>query len=343
MLTAELTAPREFRLAQQTIEEPGPGEVQVRVRAVGICGSDLHSYAEGAVGDSPCIYPMVLGHEPAGTVVKAGAAVTGWAEGDRAALEPAIYCYHCEFCRSGRHNVCAHIRFLSTPGHPGFFREIVNLPAANLLAIPPRLSIEQATLAEPLAIGLHSMKFASIEIGETVAVFGAGPIGLVTIACAKLAGAGRIFAVEPVAHRREMALKMGAAVALDPNAYDVAREIVKDTAGRGVDCAIDCAAKESTTNEAIRASRNAGRVVLTGIHSASFVAFEVSPMRRKELAIFNVRRSNHESHAAIELLLDHTAWFAPMITHTRPIDQIAEAFRITEHYDDGVGKMVVEV
>jgi L-iditol 2-dehydrogenase len=149
--------------------------------------------------------------------------------------------------------------------------------------------------------------------------------------------------VEPVAHRREMAIEMGAAVALDPNACDVASEIVKDTGGRGVDCAIDCAAKQSTTNDAIRAARNAGRVVLTGIHSASFVPFEVSPMRRKELAIFNVRRSNHESHAAIELLLEHTAWFAPMITHTRGLDQIAEAFRIAEHYADGVGKMVVEV
>ena len=108
MLIAELTAPREFRLAQQTIEEPGPGEVQVRVRAVGICGSDLHSYAEGAVGDSPCVYPMVLGHEPAGTVVKAGAGVDrlgGAATAPR--LNRRIYCYHCEFCRSGRHNVCS--------------------------------------------------------------------------------------------------------------------------------------------------------------------------------------------------------------------------------------------
>ena len=89
------------------------------------------------VGDTPCEYPMVLGHEPAGTVVKTGAGVTGWQPGDRAALEPALYCYHCEFCRSGHHNVCANIRFLSNPGHPGFFREFVNLPVANLLAIPP--------------------------------------------------------------------------------------------------------------------------------------------------------------------------------------------------------------
>lgn len=341
MLTAELIAPREFRLAEREIEDPGPGEVQVRVNAVGLCGSDLHSYSEGAVGDTPCEYPMVLGHEPAGTVVKTGAGVTGWSRGDRAALEPSLFCYHCEFCRSGHHNICANIRFLSTPGLPGFFREFVNLPVSNLLAIPANLSLELATLVEPLAIAMHSLKFAAIQPGETVAVFGAGPIGLLTVACLKVAGAGRIWAVDPVPHRREMAKHIGADEALDPTDLDVARQIQADTAGRGVDCAIDCAAKEHTTNWAIRAARHGGRVVLTGIHSAVMVPFEVSPMRRKELAIFNVRRSNDESHAALDLLLERVAWFAPVVTHTRPLSRIAEAFSMNERYADGVGKMVI--
>ena len=225
---------------------------------------------------------MVLGHEPAGTVVKTGSGVTGWAPGDRAALEPALYCYHCEFCRTGHHNVCANIRFLSNPGLPGFFREFVNLPVSNLLAIPPELSLELATIVEPLAVAMHSMKFAQIQAGETVAVFGAGPIGLLTIACLKVAGAGRIWAIDPVPHRRELARHMGAHATLDAES-DAARQIMADTAHRGVDCAIDCATKEDTTNVAIRAVRNAGRVVLTGIHSAAMVPFEVSPMRRKEL------------------------------------------------------------
>src|SRR5204862_3691389 len=160
MLVAELTAPREFRLAQQNLDDPGPSEVQVRVDAVGICGSDVHSYAEGGIGDTPCQFPMVLGHEPAGTVVKTGSGVTGWSPGDRAAFEPGIYCYHCEFCRSGRHNICENIRFLSNPGIPGFFRDLVNLPVGNLQAIPPELSLDQATLIEPLAVALHSMQFA---------------------------------------------------------------------------------------------------------------------------------------------------------------------------------------
>ncbi len=341
MLIAELIAPREFRLTQGPMAPPGPGEVQVRADAVGICGSDIHSYAEGGVGDTPCRFPMVLGHEPAGTVVATGPGVTGWSPGDRAALEPAIYCYHCEFCRTGHHNVCANIRFLSMPGDPGFFREFVNLPAASLIAIPPNLSMELATVVEPLAVALHSMKFAAVQAGETVAVFGAGPIGLLTVACLKAAGAGRIWAVEPVAHRREMARHMGADEALDPAGIDAVRQIQADTAGRGVDCAIDCAAKQHTTNWAIRVARNAGRVVLTGIHSDAIVPFEVSPMRRKELAIFNVRRSNHDSHAALEMLLERTAFFAPLVTHTRPLEQIAEAFSIAENYTGGVAKMVV--
>src|SRR5215471_21409489 len=252
MLVAELTGQREFRLTEQPIDPPGPGEVQVRVGAVGICGSDVHSYAEGAIGDTPCAYPMVLGHEPAGTVVKTGAGITGWNAGDRAALEPAVYCYHCEFCRAGRHNICANIRFLSNPGIPGFFREYVNLPATNLLAIPATLPIEAATLVEPLAIALHSLKFVEPQPGETAAVFGAGPIGLLTIAALKIAGAGRIYAIEPVAHRREMARQFGADAAMDPAQTDCAREIQHETSGRGVDCAIDCAAKQESTNQAIR-------------------------------------------------------------------------------------------
>ncbi|HEX3876324.1 MAG TPA: alcohol dehydrogenase catalytic domain-containing protein, partial [Bryobacteraceae bacterium] len=136
MIAAELTGVRQFRLAEFPDQPPAPGEVQVRVEAVGICGSDVHYYSEGGIGDTPCVYPMVIGHEPAGTVVKCGEGVTGWSAGDRAALEPALYCYHCEFCRTGHHNVCANIQFLSTPRLPGFFREFVNLPVANLLPLP---------------------------------------------------------------------------------------------------------------------------------------------------------------------------------------------------------------
>ena len=282
---------------------------------------------------------MLLGHEPAGRIVKAGAGVTGLAVGDRGALEPAIYCYHCEFCLSGHHNVCANIRFLSTPGHPGFFRELVNLPVENFMAIPAGMSYGEAALAEPLAIALHSLRLAQIGRGETVAVIGAGPIGLLTIAALRAAGAATVWAVEPLAHRRELARGIGADVALEPG--EAVEEILHGTGQRGVDCAIDCAAGEETTIQAAQITRNAGRVVLTGIHTSAFAKVDVAAMRRKELTLFNVRRSNHETDAALELLGAQAAWFAPLLTHTRELDRIDEAFKIASQYKDGVGKMMV--
>lgn len=338
---AELYGPRQFRIVEPALGDPAPGEVQVRIDAVGICGSDLHSYAEGGVGDTPCSYPMVLGHEPAGVVMKTGPGVTGWSPGDRAAFEPAIYCYHCEFCQSGHHNVCANIRFMSMPGDPGFFREYANIPAGNLIPIPPHITAACATIIEPLAVVLNSMKFAALRVSETAAVFGAGPIGLLTVICLRLSGAARIWAVEPVPERRELALQAGADAALDPSAIDPSREILRDTGGRGVDVTVDCAAKGGSVNHCLRATRNAGRVVITGIPVETEVPLEFSPMRRKELAIFNVRRSNHDSDAAREVLAANLARFAAIITHTRPLAQIAEAFSQVEHHRDGTGKLVI--
>ena len=339
--TAELTGVRQFRIVEQVAADPPPGEVQVRVAAVGVCGSDLHSYAEGAVGDTPCVYPMVLGHEPAGVVVKTGAGVTGWSPGDRAALEPALYCYHCEFCLSGHHNVCANLRFMSNPEEPGFFREYVNLPARNLLALPAGLSLEHATLVEPLAVVLHSMQFVALRPGETAAVFGAGPIGLLTVIALKLAGAGRVWAGDPVAHRLDLARAAGADAVLDPRAVDPVRQILADTGNRGVDVAIDCGGKHDSINQCIHAVRNAGRVVVTAIPSGVLVPLEFSPMRRKEIALYNVRRSNHESGAALAMLADHIARFAPLITHTPPLSEIGRAFAQLENYEDGAGKLVI--
>jgi L-iditol 2-dehydrogenase len=339
MRAAELIAPLTFRLTGMPIEDPGPGEVQVRIEAVGVCGSDLHAFTEGAVGSTLNVYPMVLGHEPAGRIVKTGAGATGLAAGDRGALEPALYCYHCESCLSGHHNVCANIRFLSNPHHPGFFRELVNLPVANFLPIPTGMSFNEATLAEPLAIAMHSLRLASIRQGETVAVIGAGPIGLLTIAALRAAQAGRIWAVEPLAHRRDLARGIGADAAIEPG--EAAEEIHSGTVQRGVDCAIDCAAGEHTTTQAIQLSRSAGRVALTGIHSTPLVSMDGSAMRRKELTIFNVRRSNHETREALELLHAHAEWFRPLLTHTREIEHIDEAFAIASQYRDGVGKMIV--
>lgn len=342
MRLAELFEFRRFRIVEQDTEEPGPGEVQVRIEVVGVCGSDLHHFSEGRIGGIPTVYPLVMGHEPAGHVVKTGPGVTGWAPGDRAALEPSHFCCRCEFCRKARYNLCADLKFLSAAPHPGVFRDYVNLPAHNLMPVPAELSLEEVTLFEPLAVVLHSMRFAALEFGETAAVFGAGPIGLLTVLVLKLAGARRVWAVEPVAHRREMALRMGADAVIDPGTADPVGQIRADTGGRGVDLVLDCAAKGDTINQSVRATRRGGRMVLTGIPSGSHQTLDIDTMRTEEIAFFNVRRSNDEAHAAVELLRQRRAQVAPLLTHRAPLEGIQGGFEMLERYEDGVVKLLVK-
>lgn len=337
----ELAGLREFAIRETTAPPPAPGEVQVQVKYVGICGSDIHYFAEGGVGPAKCRYPMVIGHEPTGVIAALGAGVSGWQVGDAVLCEPAIYCYHCEFCLSGRHNVCSNIRFLSAPAEPGFFRDRVNLPVGNLLAPPKGVGLAEATLFEPMAIILHSMKFARPEIGDTALVYGAGPIGLLTIAVLKLSGVSRIWCAEPVAHRRDMARALGADVVFDPAGTDVPKQILSDTFQRGVDIAVDCATQGETINQCLRSARNAGRVVVTGIPSTLDYPLDIHALRVKELYFYTVRRSNHEGHAGIRLLEEHPKLLGGIVTHARPIETVNDTFRMVEGYEDGVGKAVL--
>ena len=262
MRAAEIFEPQRFRIVDHPQPKPGPGEVLVRVAGVGICGSDLHWFTDEGVGRNRIRYPAVLGHEPTGEILATGDGVTGWGPGDRAALEPAIYCYHCEHCHTGNHNVCANGRFLSSNGEPGYFREFVAIPASNLLPLPAELSWCVCTLFEPLAVILNAMDYAMLRPGETAAIYGAGPIGLLTLAMLKLSGVGRVWVVEPARGRQELALAMGADAVVDPGAEDPVARIRKDTGNRGVDITLDCATKEDTISQSIHTTRNAGRVLL---------------------------------------------------------------------------------
>jgi L-iditol 2-dehydrogenase len=232
---------------------------------------------------------------------------------------------------TGRHNLCVKLRFLSSPGDPGFFRDYVNLPARNLLALPPNVSTKEGSLVEPLAVVLHSMKFGQPKPGETAAVFGAGPIGLLTVAVLKLSGITRVWSIDPIPARRDLARQMGADAVLD-----VAHDIP------AVDLVFDCAAKGDSLRQSIQVARSAGRVVFTGIPSEMESPIDFHTWRRKELSLYQVRRSNHEGEQARDILAAHLSRFAPLITHTHAINHIAQAFTQLEHYADGVGKSVVE-
>jgi L-iditol 2-dehydrogenase len=341
MTVAELTALRTFTLTERPIEAPPPGHVQVRVDAVGLCGSDVHYFSEGRAGDTEARYPQVLGHEPAGTIVRLGEGVTGWAEGDRVAMDPPIYCYHCRYCMSGRHNLCENVRFMSSPEEPGFFRDTANVPAENIMPLPRNLGFAEATLFEPVSIILHSFRFGDPKLGETAAVFGAGPIGLSTIAALRLAGLRRIWCVEPIAHRREMAIRLGADAAIDPREADPVKEIWRDSGNEGVDVTFDCATKEDTVNQSLYVTRPGGRVVITGLPSQIRIELDFAHLRRREQSFFPVRRANHTSERALKLLEEHGRRFTPMVTHRKRLAEIQSAFEQLERYEDGVCKVVL--
>jgi L-iditol 2-dehydrogenase len=201
------------------------------------------------------------------------------------------------------------------------------------------VGLREATLVEPIAVALHSLSFVAMKRGETAVVFGTGPIGLLTIAALKFAGAGRVWAVEPVAHRREMAKTMGADVLLDTE--DPVKAILHDTGNRGVDVAFDCAAGIDTVNQSIGALAKSGRLVYTAIPAGVHVPFHAPGLRKKEITFFNVYRSNHQTEAARDLLAAHAGLFAPLVTHSRSLDQVQQAFDVVDKYADGVGKMIV--
>jgi L-iditol 2-dehydrogenase len=341
--TAQLIAQHRFAITEAAPAAPGPGEIQVRVHYCGICGSDLHNFSEGSVGDTPSVFPMVLGHEPTGTVLATGPGVSGWQPGDRAFLEPAIYCYHCPMCRSGRHNLCDNIRFLSAGPDPGYFRDIVSVPAHCLVPIPPGVDMAEGTLFEPLAVALHSLQFADLTPGVSAAVFGCGPIGSLTVAMLKMHGVRRVFAVDPVPHRRELARAMGADVLIDPTQADPAKEILAGTNKRGVETVLDCVTRDGSLHQACLAVARGGRVVATGIPSEAMPVIHFHELRRKEAPLFNVRRSNHETDLAISLLAERPALLGPVVTHRRPLDEIEAAFSDLESYRDGVGKSVIRL
>ena len=321
--------------------EPEPGEVLVKVRAVGICGSDMHWY-HGGIGHTLSVYPQILGHEPAGEVVAVGKGVTDLAPGQKVAIEPAMTCGHCELCRSGRHNACVSSRFMSGPHTPGLFREYAVIPEHNAVLVPQHLTFDGITLLEPLAVMLHIMEMSPIRIGDTVAVMGAGPIGLLMASMARIAGARQVFIADKVSHRLQLAREMGVDVALQIPGESVYDAVMDQTRGRGVDLVFDAAGAPETINTGIQIARNGGRFTLIGIPEEIGITIDIHTAMNKELTLQTIKRSNHNVHGAVALLESGKISTA-LVTHHYPLERTPEAFATLSAYKDGVGKVIIEL
>jgi len=309
---ARLHAVGDLRVAEEP--EPaaeGPDVSLVRVTAVGICGSDLHWWDEGAIGDARISHPLVLGHEGAGVIAD------GPRRGERVAIDPAIPCETCRACRDGYRNLCYRIRFSGHGGTDGMFREVMTWPSHLLHPLPDGVSDAGGALLEPLGVAIHSVDLGHLPFAGTASVIGCGPIGLLLIQLLTVAGARSVLAVEPMAHRREAAERAGADMVVDPAA---------DVAEAGVDVAFEAAGNDEGVALAMASVRPGGRVVLAGIPGDDAIRFGASLARRKGLTIAMVRRMNEVYPRAISLAERKLVDLDSVVTSRSGLGEIREAF-----------------
>jgi len=339
MHSAVLTEPRRIELAAIPTPVPGPGQVLVRLHAVGICGSDAHYYADGRIGDAVVDYPFVLGHEPAGEIIALGAGITDLAVGCRVALEPAYPCGGCPTCREGRLNCCPSVQFLGTPPIGGVFEEFHLFRPEQCVPLPDGITFEAAATLEPMAVALHAVNLAHPRLGARVAVMGGGSIGMLTAMAARLSGASFVALTEPVPSRRALAARFGVDLALDPATGDVKAEI--ERAAGEIDVAFEAAGAQEAVDDATLIVRPGGTAVIIGIPSADRISVQIHELRRKELNLIMARRSNHALAPAIRLMQSGRIDPGLIVTHRFPLARLAEAMELVHTYGDGVLKAMV--
>ncbi|GAA0910105.1 NAD(P)-dependent alcohol dehydrogenase [Virgisporangium ochraceum] len=319
-LAARFHAARDLRLAEEPAPVPVDGESLVRVTAVGLCGSDLHWYEDGGIGDARITHPLVGGHELAG-VVEGGSL-----DGVRVAVDPAVPCLACDLCLRGHPNLCRALVFSGHSTRDGGLQRYLAWPTARLHPLPDALTDADAAMLEPLGVAVHAVDLGHIPLGGSVAVIGCGPIGLLLIQVARAAGAARIVAADPLEHRRLAATERGADEALDPVDGAYVSGLAAFTAGLGVDVAFEIAGTDPAIAAAMDAVRPGGRVVLAGIPGTETSAFPASVARRKGLTIVMVRRMKEVYPRATALVLAGLVDVRGLVTHRFPLTAVREAF-----------------
>jgi L-iditol 2-dehydrogenase len=345
MRAARLHGIRDLRLEDLPRPTPGPGKVLLKVASVGTCGSDVHYYVDGRIGEQVVTAPIIMGHEFSAWVAELGAGVEGLEIGQLVAVEPAIHCGECESCQHGHPNLCPDVRFCGTPPVDGVFAEYTVMPAKNCFPLPPGFGSVEGAMLEPLGIAIHAIDLAHLKPGQTVAVLGAGPIGLLTAAVAKASGANAIYMTEPLAYRRQFALNYVANAALNPyeDGTDVVTEIMRLTDGRGVDVAFEAAGASETPDQAAALARPGGKVIVAGIPSDDTMTLTASTIRQKGLTIKLVRRMKHTYPRAIRMVQTGMVDVKSLVTHIFPLERIAEAFEMVAGYDNGVLRAIIQV
>lgn len=357
MKAAKLIAPRKVALfeANRPIIK-STNEVLLRMIQVGICGSDLHYFRHGAIGDQVVNFPFALGHEGVAVVEAVGPDVKELHPGDRVVFNPAISCGQCDQCLDNRRHTCRHLKFLGCPGQlEGCLQEFVVMPEENCFLIPEDI-FPLAILVEPVAIALYGAHLAGQINNKNVIIFGCGPIGLCLLLYCRLSGAKLIAATDRVFARLEAARRFGAHWIGHPDRQDIVKELTDFlVANLGhfsgeifplvsqFDLAFDCCGDQPALHQAISLLKPGGKLIIIGIPKTNQIFFDPHLLRRKEIAIYHVRRQNNFFPPAIKFLQEHKEKLTSLITHHFSLKDVQRAFEITANYEDGVIKAVVDL
>jgi L-iditol 2-dehydrogenase len=321
MRAAVLRAPHQIDLEERPVPGPGPGEVLVRVRSVGLCGSDVHYYEHGRIGDHVVREPLVLGHEPSGEVVGLGDGVSRHRLGQRVSIEPGVPCFTCAQCLAGRYNLCPRMRFFATPPVDGAFSEYVVMHEAFAHPVPDSLSDDAAALLEPLSVGVWACAKAGVSTGTRVLVTGAGPVGLVAAQVARALGAGDVVVSDINTARLDLARELGATTTVD-----VGQQSLGDT-GLEADVLLECSGNPAATADGVRRVHRAGRVVLVGM-GGDEVRLPLAHVQKHEIEVTGTFRYANTWPTAIafatgEVELDR------LVTHRFGLGDVEQALTVT--------------
>jgi len=336
-----MTSLKNMEAREVPVPEIGDEQVLVKLDYVGICGSDVHYYEHGKIGDFVVDGDFILGHECAGTVVAAGKAVKRLSVGDRVALEPGVTCGQCEYCKGGKYNLCPDVKFLATPPYDGCLVNYIAYPENMAFKLPDNVSSAEGALVEPLAVGLHAGSVGEIKLGDTVVVFGSGCIGLMSLLAAKAYGATQVIVVDVIAKRLELALELGASAVINAKQEDVRARIAELTGGAGVDKVIETAGSIPTLQLAPYVIKRGGTIVLVGFPPKDIVEFDFMQILMKEAQIKSIFRYRNLYPAAIGAIADGKIDVKRMITHEFPFEESKQAFDyVIENKSDVVKAMI---
>jgi len=324
------------------IPEPGAGEVLVAVKACGICGSDVHGM-DGSTGRRQP--PIIMGHEAAGVIAEAGNAANGWKRGDRVTFDSTIFCGECAFCRRGQINLCDNRRVLGVScgdyRRQGAFAEYVAVPERVLCRLPEGLSFEQAAMVEPVSIALHAVRRSPPVLNDTAVVVGVGMIGLFVIQALRLAGCGKIIAVDVVPDKLRLAQELGASHTVNASAEDVLACVQGLTRGFGADLAVEAVGMPQTVEMAVRCVRKGGSVTLVGNVSPR-VELPLQIAVTRELTLYGSCASSGEYPTALDLLVRGAVNAAPILSAVAPLADGAAWFDRLYRKEAGLLKVILK-